>query len=226
MHLPIRKFGLARSRAETDEQIEQALEGVGLRAQDTLGRYPHQLSGGQRQRQTIARALLLRPRLIVADEPVSMVDASLRATILETLQQLHHDLGISFVYITHDLTTAYQVSQSIVVLYRGSVAEAGAVDLVIQDPRHPYSQLLVASIPEVDAVRRWVDEDVPPPTELNEPAPGGCAFADRCPHVMPTCRESAPPLFRSESARAAACFLYQDRPVLDRSRLDEVLRGV
>lgn len=226
LHLPIRKFGLARSRAETDEQIEQALEGVGLRAQDTLGRYPHQLSGGQRQRLTIARALLLRPRLIVADEPVSMVDASLRATILETLQQLHHDLGISFVYITHDLTTAYQVSQSIVVLYRGSVAEAGAVDLVIQDPRHPYSQLLVASIPEVDVVRRWVDEDVPPPTELNEPAPGGCAFADRCPHVMPTCRESAPPLFRSESARAAACFLYQDRPVLDRSRLDEVLRGV
>ncbi len=153
-----------------------------------------------------------------------MVDASLRATILETLLQLHHDFGISFVYITHDLTTAYQVSQSIVVLYRGSVAEAGDVDLVIQEPRHPYSQLLVASIPEVDVVRRWVDEDEPPPAELNEPTVGGCPFADRCPHVMATCRASAPPLFRTEWTRAAACFLYQDAPRLDATRLGEVLR--
>ena len=105
--------------------IEDVLEAVGLRPEETLGRYPHQLSGGQRQRIMVARALLLKPRLIVADEPVSMVDASLRATILELAAQLNEEFGISILYITHDLTTAYQISDNIVVLYRGSVAEAG-----------------------------------------------------------------------------------------------------
>src|SRR6059058_177217 len=126
--------------------MENALRTVGLRPEETLGRYPHQLSGGQRQRVTVARALLLKPRVIVADEPVSMVDASLRATILESLRKLHADFGISFLYITHDLTTAYQVSENIVVLYRGTVAEAGEVGLVVRDPQHPYTRLLVGSI--------------------------------------------------------------------------------
>ena len=103
--------------------IEEALEMVGLRPEETLGRYPHQLSGGQRQRIMVARALLLRPRVILADEPVSMVDASLRATILASLQRLNRELGISVIYITHDLTTAYQICDNIIVLYRGSVAE-------------------------------------------------------------------------------------------------------
>ena len=98
----------------------------------------------------VARALLLQPRLIIADEPVSMVDASLRATILESLRQLHLDFGISLLYITHDLTTAYQISQNIIVLYRGEVAEAGDVDLVVKQPRHPYTQLLIQSIPKAD----------------------------------------------------------------------------
>ena len=119
LDVPIRKFKLASGRRETRALMEEALSRVGLRPEETLGRYPHQLSGGQRQRITVARAILLKPRLIVADEPVSMVDASLRATILQTLRALNEDLGISFVYITHDLTTAYQVSDNILVLYRG-----------------------------------------------------------------------------------------------------------
>src|SRR5947209_7088881 len=131
--VPIRKFRLAHSRTEAREMMERALRTVGLNPNDTLGRYPHQLSGGQRQRVTVARALLLKPRLIVADEPVSMVDASLRASILENLRTLHQDFGISFVYITHDLTTAYQVSDNIIVLYRGSVAETGDVEQIIKD---------------------------------------------------------------------------------------------
>src|SRR5258705_4821712 len=103
----------------------------------------------------VARALLIRPRLIIAAEPVSMVDASLRATILESLRSLNRDFGISLIYITHDLTTAYQVAENIIVLYRGSVAEVGDVELVVKQPQHPYTQLLVGSIPLPDPDRAW-----------------------------------------------------------------------
>src|SRR5207237_10709724 len=116
----------------------------------TLGRSPHRRSAGQRQGIMVARALLLKPKLIIADEPVSMVDASLRATILESLRELNRSFGISLVYITHDLTTAYQVSENIIVLYRGCVAEAGEVGQVVKSPKHPYTQLLVGSIPLPD----------------------------------------------------------------------------
>ena len=133
--------------------IEDALRAVGLRPEEILGRYPHQLSGGQRQRVMVARALLLRPHLIVADEPVSMVDASLRATILGSLRQLNQERGISIIYITHDLATAYQVADNIIVLYRASVAEAGDVELVVKAPKHPYTQLLIASVPQVSTER-------------------------------------------------------------------------
>src|SRR5207244_9946157 len=119
---PVAKFGLASSRAAARALIEDVLRAVGLRPEETLGRFPHQLSGGQRQRVMVARALLLKPRVILADEPVSMVDASLRATILESLVKVKRELGISLIYITHDLTTAYQASQNIYILYRGCVA--------------------------------------------------------------------------------------------------------
>ncbi|HEY2539250.1 MAG TPA: dipeptide/oligopeptide/nickel ABC transporter ATP-binding protein, partial [Stellaceae bacterium] len=117
---PVRKFGLAPTRARRRALVEEALRTVGLRSEEILGRYPHQLSGGQRQRIMVARALLLRPRLIVADEPVSMVDASLRATILASLRKLHQELGISILYITHDLATAYQLADTVLVLYRAA----------------------------------------------------------------------------------------------------------
>ena len=117
LETPLANFGLATSREAGRRLIEDTLRKVGLRPEETLGRYPHQLSGGQRQRVMVARALLIRPRLIIADEPVSMVDASLRATILASLRQLHDEFGISLIYITHDLTTAYQISQNVIVLY-------------------------------------------------------------------------------------------------------------
>src|SRR5690606_26039689 len=159
LHTPIRKFNLASSRKEAENMILEALATVGLRPEDTLGRYPHQLSGGQRQRITVARTLLLRPRLVIADEPVSMVDASLRATILESMYKVHQDYGISFLYITHDLTTAYQVSDSIVILYRGIVAEAGDIEAVIKNPQHPYTQELVNSIPMPSLGQNWIASD-------------------------------------------------------------------
>jgi peptide/nickel transport system ATP-binding protein len=226
LEVPIRKFKLAGSRAQARSMMEDALRTVGLCPEDTLGRYPHQLSGGQRQRITVARALLLKPRLIVADEPVSMVDASLRATILESLRKLHEDFKISFLYITHDLTTAYQVSDNIIVLYRGTIAETGDVDHVIKDPQHPYTQLLISSIPQPDPDRRWGGEIAAPSRpEAEAPAQRGCPFADRCPHVMQICRETPPPLFRTDEHRAVSCYLYRDAPQLPAGTINQVFRS-
>ena len=225
--IPLRKFHLADSRQAEQQRIEESLHLAGLRPEDTLGRYPHQLSGGQRQRIMVARALLLNPKVILADEPVSMVDASLRATILESLMNLKRDLGISLVYITHDLTTAYQISENIFILYRGSVAEVGSVDHVIQEPQHPYTQLLVNSIPLPDPDIRWGDEEEgiskPPPSHSTPADVRGCKFADRCPFVMSECRQKAPPLFRTNEGRAVACYLYKEAELVSGSKMAEVL---
>jgi oligopeptide/dipeptide ABC transporter ATP-binding protein len=201
---PVRKFRLARSRAEARHLIEEALRLTGLRPEEILGRFPHQLSGGQRQRIMVARALLLRPKLIVADEPVSMVDASLRATILGSLRKLHDEFGISILYITHDLATAYQVADAILVLYRAALAEAGNVERVVKDPRHPYTQLLISSIPRVSTTRDWPAEK--PPAIRGAHADGGCKFVDRCPIAISRCATAAPPLVLVEPDRSVACF--------------------
>jgi peptide/nickel transport system ATP-binding protein len=158
--VPIRTFKLAKSKADARNKMDEALTAVGLRPEDVLGRFPHQLSGGQRQRINVARALMLKPRLLVADEPVSMVDASLRATILETLRNLQRDHGVSIIYITHDLTTAYHVANNIIVLYRGEVMESGDVDTVIKNPQHAYTRLLVDSIPWPNLDQRWGETSV------------------------------------------------------------------
>jgi len=154
---PVAKFKMADSKEQTQELIERALLAVGLRPEETLGRYPHQLSGGQRQRTMIARTLLLRPKIIVADEPVSMVDASLRVTILGNLLKLKRDFGISLVYITHDLATAYQISDHIIVLHRGAVVEEGTPEQVVKHPQHAYTKLLIGSIPQADPSKAWGD---------------------------------------------------------------------
>jgi peptide/nickel transport system ATP-binding protein len=243
--VPVTKFFPDLSRAQRRQRIEEGLHAVGLRPEETLGRYPHELSGGQRQRIMVTRALLVDPRVIVADEPVSMVDASLRATILETLFRIHRERGISLVYITHDLTTAYQLSHTILVMYRGEVVEMGDVERVIKAPRHPYTQLLVRSIPLPDPKRRWGEvpdadrhegEEVPdsapsvaaddrPETEASRGADSGCAFADRCPHVMPRCRQQRPPLLLTDSGRAAACYLYEEATLLSQEQVAELSHG-
>ena len=215
LRTPVRKFKLANSEPERVRIIEEALELVGLRPGETLGRYPHQLSGGQRQRIMVARALLLRPSLIVADEPVSMVDASLRATILNSLTKLNRDLGISVLYITHDLTTAYQICDNIMILYRGSVVEAGSTERVIRTPKHPYTQLLVASIPQPDPRRKWGAGESDEPPEAIGAAGTGCKFASRCPAVMERCRSESPPFFMPDDNRTAACFLHDEAGVLE-----------
>jgi len=218
---PLKKFGLVHSDREARERIVEALEAVGLRPDETLGRYPHQLSGGQRQRVMVARALLIRPRLIIADEPVSMVDASLRATILESLRALTRDFGVSLVYITHDLITAYQISDNVVVLYRGAVAEAGHVEPVVQEPQHPYTRLLIGSIPLPDPERVWSEEQEPSEIGRLADAAQGCRFANRCPYAMEMCLGTSPPLYQTEQYRVVACYLYRENPVLVSEHLDD-----
>ncbi len=222
LDVPIKKFRLASSKEEREALIEDTLRRVGLRPDETLGRHPHQLSGGQRQRIMVARTLLLEPSLILADEPVSMIDASLRATVLKSLRQLNEDLGISLLYITHDLATAYQISENIMVMYLGSVVEVGSVEQIIQNPLHPYTQLLVSSIPQAVAERKWGTGEIASTSLAQQVEQKGCKFANRCPEVMPKCSEEVPPLYHTDPHRAAACFLYEDAPALESDQMMQV----
>jgi peptide/nickel transport system ATP-binding protein len=149
---PARRFGLAATEAAARALAAAALERVGLRPAETLGRHPHQLSGGQRQRVMVARALLLQPRLIIADEPVSMVDASLRISIVNLFKTLRDDLRVSIIYITHDLATAYYISDRIIIMQKGRVVESGAARAVLDNPQHPYSILLKDSVLSLETI--------------------------------------------------------------------------
>ena len=176
---PLRAFKLARSRDEAYSRIEAILPRVGLKPSETLGRFPHQLSGGQRQRVMIARALLLDPQINLADEPVSMVDASLRSTIHEILYSLNRDLGISLVYVTHDLATAYQIADTIVVIHGGHILEVGAAEAVIHRPKHPYTQALIDAVPSPDPDTPWdLDSEPPLPSEFLPKGPIGLYFTE------------------------------------------------
>lgn len=209
--LVINNFKLARTKNEARDLIEEALNVVGLRGQEVLEKYPHQLSGGQRQRMMVARAFLLKPRLIVADEPVSMVDASLRAMILDLMLKLRDEQHISFLYITHDLSTAYQVGDRIYLLYQGAIAERGNTQQVIEDPKHPYVQLLIDSIPVPDPKIRWGGESVVSldDEQMRANADSGCRFYNRCPHRMDRCLAQRPPLYAIDgNGHEAACYLY------------------
>jgi peptide/nickel transport system ATP-binding protein len=218
---PVRKFGLASSRAESRELIGQALRAVGLRPEEILGRYPHQLSGGQRQRTMVARALLLKPKIIIADEPVSMVDASLRATILGSLRRLTDEFGISILYITHDLATAWQVSDNIIVMYRATAVEAGNAETVVKSPAHPYTRLLVGSIPKVNLTRDWLSTE--PDTQRPGDRDAACRFADRCTSAMAVCLVERPLLSRIGPRHAAACHLHPQHAQLAAEDLNDVL---
>lgn len=223
LEAPVSNFRLAKSKAQGRDLIAEALLSVGLRREETLGRYPHQLSGGQLQRVMVARALLLHPRVIIADEPVSMIDASLRATVINNLSDLNRRFGISLIYITHDLTTAYQISENIVVLYRGAVAEAGDVEQVVKEPEHPYTRLLVGCIPRPDPKYPWgLEENASDTTGNGGTGRLGCHFADRCPNVMAMCREKTPPLYQTAPHRATACYLYRESPVAASEKLGEI----
>jgi len=227
LSIPIKNFKLAKSKTEAYELMEDAFRRVGLRPEETLGRFPHQLSGGQRQRIAVARALLLKPKLLITDEPVSMVDASLRSTILKALRGINQEFNIPILYITHDLTTAYHVSDYIMILYLGSVMEAGNVSSIITGPKHPYTQLLVNSIPWPDPKLKWGNaEEIITKSKVAHKKITGCKFAPRCPHAFDLCATKAPELYRTDDDRAVACYLYKDSPVLPREELGSLFAKI
>lgn len=216
---PLKLFGLARSTKQARAMLEEACARVGLHPEDTLGRFPHQLSGGQRQRLMVARAMMLKPRLLVADEPVSMIDASLRALVLGSLRTLNRELGVPIVYITHDLTTAYHIADIVLILYRGRLVEAGSAEAVIEAPQHPYTRLLVGSIPWPDLAIRW-GRDEPILKEDGHATGDGCVFRGRCPRAMASCASAPPPLYATDRGRVVRCFLdAQDKAAFDMMRL-------
>lgn len=208
----LKNFKLASSQSQGEDLVEEALNVVGMRGDEVLEKYPHQLSGGQRQRMMVARAYLLKPKLIVADEPVSMVDASLRAMILDIMLRLRDQHNISFLYITHDLSTAYQIGDNIYMLYQGAVAERGRTSDVIEVPKHPYVQLLIDSIPVPDPTIKWGGEDVLTldDEQMRVNVKSGCRFYGRCSHRMDRCLEAAPPMYTvGENGHEASCYLYE-----------------
>ena len=199
------------TRSENRDRVAEVLGDVRLEpAADMIRKYPHMLSGGQRQRVVLARALALGPRVIIADEPVSMLDVSVRAEILELMDGLRRRYGISFVYITHDLATARFFGTRIAILYRGRVVEAGGVDEVLLDPRHPYTQALVDALPDPDPANRLRRRAV----RIRDPPGGprgGCGFRERCPYAVRECA-AEPPLARAGGGREVACFVDIGRP--------------
>ncbi len=191
-HETVQNFKLAKTKQEAIEWIDRKLRLVGLTYQEFAGKYPSEFSGGQLQRISIARALVTDPKLIIADEPVSMVDASLRMSIVNLFKKLRDELGVSILYITHDLATAYYVSDRIAIMFRGNIVEMGTVEQVLMNPRHPYSKLLRDSIPQADPKLRWTTTVTLSELEHEEYLRRGCKFAGRCPDVMEICKGVAP----------------------------------
>lgn len=188
----VHNFRLASSKEEAVERIKEKLNAVGISYEEFSGKYPSEFSGGQLQRVSIARALLTDPLLLIADEPVSMVDASLRMSIVNLFKQLKEETGLSVLYITHDLATAYYVSDRIAIMFRGNIVEMGPVEKVLITPKHPYTKLLRESIPEADPKKRWKESITLAELEHEEYLRTGCRFAGRCPDATERCRSEVP----------------------------------
>lgn len=189
----VRHYGLAGNGEEAVGLIDRTLKAVGLSYEAFSGKYPSEFSGGQLQRVSIARALLTNPTLLIADEPVSMVDASLRMSIVNLFKKLREEFGMSVLYITHDLATAYYVSDRIAIMFRGHIVEMGPVERVLMEPKHPYTELLKESIPKIDPEEQWDETVTLSDIEHEEYLREGCRFAGRCPDVMEICKTLVPP---------------------------------
>ncbi len=194
------------SAAQRQAEAASVFETVGLTpAAEVLQRFPHELSGGQRQRVGFAQALALRPKLILADEPVSMLDVSIRIGLLNLMAKLRDEAGVSILYITHDIASARYVTDRVVVMYAGRIAEAGPVEEVLAAPQHPYTQLLLSAVPDPRAelnVGATTDRGEPP--RVLDPAPG-CRFRWRCPLATDECARVTPPLEELRPGQHAAC---------------------
>ncbi len=208
---PLLIHGIGETKAEREELIYKALEMVKITPpEDYVGRFPHMLSGGQRQRVAIARALILNPTFIVADEPVSMLDVSIRAEILELMKELKEKMGVTYLYITHDMSTARYFADWMAVMYLGRIVEMGPVEKVIDNPLHPYTRALLAAVPEPKPERRNIIKELPIKGEVPNAIeiPPGCRFHPRCIYAQKgLCDTKQPQLIEYEHNHWAECHL-------------------
>jgi peptide/nickel transport system ATP-binding protein len=203
----IKKFGLASSKTEANNLKNESLREVGLRPEDIFRRYPHQISGGERQRLMLARISLIKPKLVIADEPVSMIDASLRSLFLDNLSLFKEKLGTSYLFITHDLNIANYISDEIMILCRGSIVETGETRSIIREPLHPYTKILVDAMPNPDPKKRWKEKQKNETIDLRiMGVEVGCVFSSRCPDATKRCKRETPTLIEVKPGRKIACF--------------------
>jgi len=195
---------------EAEDRVHEVMEHVQLTPpEDYLFRFPHEISGGQRQRVAVARALVLQPEFIVADEPVSMLDVSIRAEILNLMTDLREKLGVSFLYITHDLALARHICDSLAVMYLGKIVEKGSTETLLTEPLHPYTQALISAVPVPDPTSRRIEVTVKGEIPSPVTPPSGCRFHTRCPaYIGDICRTKEPPLIDVGKNHYVACHLH------------------
>ena len=198
------RLGICKNRAEAEKLIDETLHNVGMSLEVVEGKYPTQFSGGELQRISIARALITRPKLIIADEPVAAIDASMKMNIVNLFKDLKEKYQVSFIYITHDLSTAYYVSDYIATLYRGGLIEYGPAKEIMDNPAHPYTELLMNAVPRVG--EKWDESMVMPDMEDKEYSITYCKFAPRCPYAKDECRKSRPDMIEFGDERKVLCF--------------------
>ena len=205
---PLLVHGIGKGREERRRRVNALLAQVGL-PRDALTRYPHQFSGGQRQRISIARSLAAEPALIIADEPVSALDVSIQAQIINLLRELQQRLKLAMLFIAHDLAVVEYISDRVIVLYLGRIMEVGPAKTLIRAPKHPYTEALISAVPEPEpdrAKRRIVLQgDLPSPID----PPSGCVFRTRCPYAIPACAEQIPALRQVGPGHRKACIRYE-----------------
>ncbi|MCB0157984.1 MAG: dipeptide ABC transporter ATP-binding protein [Caldilineaceae bacterium] len=207
---PLEVHGIGKSKKERQERVQELLKTVGLNPY-FVNRYPHEFSGGQRQRIGVARALAVNPSFIVADEPISALDVSIQAQIINLLEDLQEELDLTYLFIAHDLSVVRHISDRIAVMYLGKIVELATRDDLYAEPKHPYTQALLSAVPIPDPVieserkRIILEGDVPSPAN----PPQGCNFCTRCPRVMDICREKEPPFKDYGGGHYAACWLYE-----------------
>jgi peptide/nickel transport system ATP-binding protein len=229
---PLQVHRMVEPGASLDDAITGLLERVALTPADQfIGKYPHELSGGQRQRVAVARALAVRPRVLLADEPVSMLDVSIRLGILNLLDDLRERERLAVLYITHDIASARYLADSIVVMYAGQVVESGPAQAVTDQPAHPYTRLLLSAAPDPDRAGPVALRGRGAPPSLVTPPPG-CRFHPRCPHAMAVCADTVPPGIGVAAGHMSACWLQardlsaaQAAPIAQHSPTPEPGRG-
>ncbi len=198
------RLGVCSTRAEATEKVDEVLRSVGMSYEVVKGKYPAQFSGGELQRVSIARALITKPKLIIADEPVAAIDASMKMNIVNLFKELKDKYQVSFIYITHDLSTAYYVSDYIATLYRGCLIEYGPAKEIMDSPAHPYTELLMNAVPRVGD--KWDTEMTMPDMEDKEYSISYCKFAPRCPYATDECRAGRPSETWLTDERKVLCF--------------------